>query len=766
MSPSPSPVPAAGRPAALPAESSRTLARRRAAVLDPAAGSPAVAEFQRVRARLLEEARAVLSLAARRLFEGRFDAATELTPAVIREEPSLGPAERNILLNLAHYVEDLEESRFLVGVVGRFKSGKSTLLNALAERDCSPVNTRVTTGVLTFTARASRMRTRVRFLDGHEEEIPPSKLASYVDERQNPENEKGVESVSVEAPTFDIPDDITYVDTPGLQAVNEAHERITIDLVRHLSAAVVLSEYPPFGLEELRFYERVKDSVAHIFLVQNLPADKLADWVPLECQTLENVLRLGLLPGPARSERQRKELTATLRRASDERDEAALARVKADLGLKLCSLDAKTGWTAVAALAEAADEGGDGARARVEAAKPVDALRRDLEASRFPLFKRGLHAFLGADRGRLLLDAWGRQGRLALRELAALCEGRKALLERGVAAIEGEILANERRRDDARERRESIANRAAVEVTEGFRRFRVRVADELGKKTTDGLLARLGDVNEFSLSHDHRADAKAALDPFNQAVALEWRTFAAGVGDLVAEAEKRARESVGNTLLFARLSAERRWPALTVRELVPATNLDLYANVLVTLAAALAGGVLTRAVLGLFVSVTILGFLAGCALGVGARFALRAKVRLLTGMLAGLLARFKGRPIREVLAARVSDRLRARFDEIERDTVLPLSTRLRGEVERAFAEHFEFVSKALAALKAKKEAGTERQELERYRRVLDELAAAEARLSALLPAVEPSRAGAAEPATEAAPGAEKGLWGRLRGLLG
>lgn len=711
-----------------------------APVVSPAMGKKAVDDFNAQRRQILDEYTKILWLAARDLFEGKFDAGTELTVSAIEKEPTLAAAEKHLLVNLVRYMDDLRESRFTVGVLGRFKSGKSTILNALAERDCSPVNTRVTTSVLTLTARAAKARTWVRFLDGHEEDITGALVPQFVDNRWNPDNEKGVESVSVFSPELDLPEEMVYVDTPGLHASNDVHERITIDFVRLTSAAVLVSGYPPFGSEELKFYEKIREHVAHVFLVQNLPTDKMVDWVPLECQTIGNLYKLGLLTKGAPPDAQRKEFDAALRKIADVRDAAALVKVKEQLRLKLFSVDAKLAEEAIAAIVK-------------KGASDAELAKR-LENSRFPMFKQALYRYLGGDRGRVLLEAFRKKAEVLLDELSSLARKRKTLLEKGLAEIEREIQENEKKKAQGADRKDAIVNRAKVEATEGFRRFRAKAADEIARRVADTLVGRFGDVNEYRLSKDQKADVKTTLDTMNNEVALEYRAFSDAVAKQVTEAQDRTREAVGSTCLFDRLTAERKWEPVTLKDLIAATSLESKAGWILTVLFGVVLGYLTKTIATFATDAAFTWFMIGFAAGVGLRFLLYKKVRGMIGALANFMAKFKGEPLKQVIQTRLTEQLRVRLDGADLETVQPLVARLETEVGRAFDEYFEFVGKALSSLKAKKETGKERYELPKYEKVLTELTTVRARFKNVLPAdTEPKETG-------------EGLWGKLKGIFG
>lgn len=103
-----------------------------------------------------------------------------------------------------------------VAVFGRFKAGKSSFLNHLAGRAVLPIGVVPLTAVLTRVRYGPVERAVVKFLDGTTREIPPTDIARYVTEAQNPANRQQVAAVEVELPELQPLSPLTLVDTPGL----------------------------------------------------------------------------------------------------------------------------------------------------------------------------------------------------------------------------------------------------------------------------------------------------------------------------------------------------------------------------------------------------------------------------------------------------------------------------------------------------------------------------------------------------------------------
>ena len=117
----------------------------------------------------------------------------------IRSIRSLASAVKNdrVATEGQDLMSKLAEDRFTLAVVGQFKRGKSSLMNAIIGRDILPI------GVLPLTSAITILKygpveklTILRERDAIFPEQPPvSALAEYVTEQGNPGNRKGVKNV-------------------------------------------------------------------------------------------------------------------------------------------------------------------------------------------------------------------------------------------------------------------------------------------------------------------------------------------------------------------------------------------------------------------------------------------------------------------------------------------------------------------------------------------------------------------------------------------
>jgi GTP-binding protein EngB required for normal cell division len=185
----------------------------------------------------------------------------------------LGVAEvRDLAAEVAGRLQAL---RLEVAVVGEFKRGKSSLLNALVGREVLPVGVLPLTAVPTVLEQGEEALV-VEYTDGRQEQHPLPQLANFVTEEANPGNRLGVARVTARLHTPLLDAGVRLVDTPGVGSVHEHNTRSTDAYLPNLDAAVlVTSADPPISAAERAFLERVLAHAVRLFVVLN-KADYLA----------------------------------------------------------------------------------------------------------------------------------------------------------------------------------------------------------------------------------------------------------------------------------------------------------------------------------------------------------------------------------------------------------------------------------------------------------------------------------------------------------
>jgi len=154
-------------------------------------------------------------------------------------------------------------------VVGEFKRGKSTLINALLGADVVP------TGVLPLTAVATEIGfgdpgAVVEHLDGTRRPITIGEVADFVTEERNSGNERGVARVEVRGRWPLLEPGVTLVDTPGIGSVHRHNtEAARAALLDADGALVVLSADTPMSEQERDLLLMLADRRAPTFFVLN-----------------------------------------------------------------------------------------------------------------------------------------------------------------------------------------------------------------------------------------------------------------------------------------------------------------------------------------------------------------------------------------------------------------------------------------------------------------------------------------------------------------
>ena len=196
----------------------------------------------------------------------------------------LGPAMAPQAQALTGLRDRLAEGRFQLAVLGQFKRGKSTLLNAFLGEDILPSSVIPLTAIPTFIRYGQERSIHVHFQDKRTEEIHPSADASwmsrtllgYVSEEVNPKNIKGVSYVEITHPS-PILRDVVLIDTPGIGSTHRHNTEMTLNFLPQCDAALFLvSADPPITEVEVEFLRQVREKVARVFFVLN-KIDYLSD---------------------------------------------------------------------------------------------------------------------------------------------------------------------------------------------------------------------------------------------------------------------------------------------------------------------------------------------------------------------------------------------------------------------------------------------------------------------------------------------------------
>ncbi|MGC8604488.1 MAG: dynamin family protein [Desulfomonilaceae bacterium] len=190
----------------------------------------------------------------------------------------LGPNFATDLTKLDALKDRLNEGRFHLAILGQFKRGKSTLLNALIGEPLLPTSVVPLTAIPTFVEYGPKRGVRVHYQDDKPsdefwnktpEEINKI-LQGFVTEEGNPENRLGVLQVDIVHPAEILKHGVVLIDTPGIGSTFTHNTQATLNFLPQCDAALfVVSADPPLTEVEAEFLQDVLPKVSHLFFIFN-----------------------------------------------------------------------------------------------------------------------------------------------------------------------------------------------------------------------------------------------------------------------------------------------------------------------------------------------------------------------------------------------------------------------------------------------------------------------------------------------------------------
>jgi len=165
----------------------------------------------------------------------------------------------------------LAEDRFTLAVVGQFKRGKSSLMNAIIGRELLPTGVLPVTSVVTILRFGPRERVVIpRSNVLLSETAPVSALPEYVTQEGNPGNRKQIQAVYVELPQPFLRRGVEFVDTPGIGSSVDANTATTIGFLPRCDAAVLVTSVDaPMTAVETQFLDEIQRHAEKLFFVVN-----------------------------------------------------------------------------------------------------------------------------------------------------------------------------------------------------------------------------------------------------------------------------------------------------------------------------------------------------------------------------------------------------------------------------------------------------------------------------------------------------------------
>jgi len=171
---------------------------------------------------------------------------------------------------LGEITEKLALEQFNLVVMGQFKRGKSTFINALIGAEILPTSIVPLTSIVTILRYGQTSRAIVRYLDEKEEEIHLPDIPKFVTEKQNPKNKLHVKEVEIFYPSDYLKDGVRIIDTPGVGSVFKHNTDVAYAYLPYVDAGVfIVTPDPPLGEAEHVFLKEVREHADKFIFVLN-----------------------------------------------------------------------------------------------------------------------------------------------------------------------------------------------------------------------------------------------------------------------------------------------------------------------------------------------------------------------------------------------------------------------------------------------------------------------------------------------------------------
>ena len=179
---------------------------------------------------------------------------------------------------LTALAQRMAEQRLHVAVLGQFKRGKSTFLNALLGADLLPTAVVPLTAVPIFIEYGPAPLVRIHY----QGDRPPEEhgaahaadlkapLFAVAAEEANPKNRMGVARIEVFVPAPILAGGTVLIDTPGIGSTHRHNTETALRFLPECDAGlVVLSADPPITEAELEYLAEVRAQVPRLFFLLN-----------------------------------------------------------------------------------------------------------------------------------------------------------------------------------------------------------------------------------------------------------------------------------------------------------------------------------------------------------------------------------------------------------------------------------------------------------------------------------------------------------------
>lgn len=190
-----------------------------------------------------------------------------------------------------------QEEKYLdVVVLGQFKAGKSSFLNAIFKKDLLPVGVLPVTAVVTRVFYGVEETAEIIFLNGKRKKVHTTEIDDFITEKKNPKNIKDVYLVDIALPQLKKYKKLRFIDTPGLGSIFQHNTEITEKWFNKIGAAlVVISAAQPLSEKDMSLIENAVSQSPEVYLIvsktdllNNNEIDEVIEFVYSQTEALTN----------------------------------------------------------------------------------------------------------------------------------------------------------------------------------------------------------------------------------------------------------------------------------------------------------------------------------------------------------------------------------------------------------------------------------------------------------------------------------------------
>ena len=196
----------------------------------------------------------------------------DLCERMLKKDTPFVVSQKQDLKTVGEYIK---EDVFEIIVCGEVKKGKSSFINAIIGDDILPTDVTVSTSQIFRIVNSGVEKYELVYTDGERVPITRDQIWNYGSQtgedamgNSSLASDKVLDYIEVSHPIDFLPRNMIIVDTPGIGALYDAHERLTTCYLKHATAVVyILDPQAPITSQELSFIKKVLEQTPQILFV-------------------------------------------------------------------------------------------------------------------------------------------------------------------------------------------------------------------------------------------------------------------------------------------------------------------------------------------------------------------------------------------------------------------------------------------------------------------------------------------------------------------